>query len=306
MSKTSHPSDERNAPLHVPVLAREVIQQLDLETGMTVVDGTVGAAGHSRLIQNAINPSGTLIGLDRDPMMLQLAAKQLSRENCYLHHGSYLNLNDALEELDLPTLESVDRILLDLGLSSDQLADNARGFSFHSSGSLDLRFDTTSGTPAWKLIQQLDASELTELLTEYGEERFSRKIASELTSHRKGNPIRTAEELADAVERAIPRRFQSTSKKHPATRVFQALRIAVNHELVHLGDALAGSLVSALKPGGRLAVITFHSLEDRIVKHAFRGESWHNLTKKPITATSNETRMNPRSRTAKLRTAMKK
>lgn len=306
MSPSSRPSDERNAPLHVPVLAREVLQQLDLEPGITVVDGTIGAAGHSKLIQKEIEPSGTLIGIDRDPMMLSLASKQLSKQNCHLHHANYLELHDVLEEQGLSPTESVDRILLDLGLSSDQLSDDARGFSFHSEGPLDLRFDTKSGEPAWRLIQQCDEQELTRLLEEFAEERFSRQIAHELVSKRRAHPIRTATDLTKAIERAIPKRFRVTSKKHPATRVFQAFRIAVNHELEHLSSALTGCLESALKPGGRLVVITFHSLEDRIVKQAFRGESWHNLTKKPITATPNELRMNPRCRTAKLRAAIKK
>ncbi len=317
MSKPQRDSGRPNAALHVPVLPREVIKYLDLHPGQIVVDGTVGAGGHSQKILEHIGSEGTLIGLDRDPMMLDFARSVLTESNCILRHANYADLSHVLEELESDDdsvavdqqrrFESVDRILVDLGLSSDQLADDSRGFGFQTSGPLDLRFDTSSGQPAWQLVEQSDEDELENLFREYGEERFSRKIAQHLVERRRSRPVRTAQDLVDAVAEALPTQFQRQSKKQPATRVFQALRIAVNEELTHLATALNEVFHDALSPGGRLVVITFHSLEDRLVKNAFRNaERWHNLTKKPVTATPTEVRLNPRSRTAKLRAAVKK
>ena len=300
----------------MPVLLREVIDFLDLHSGHVVVDGTVGAGGHSQEILERIGPAGTLVGLDRDPTMLELASSALSQPNCYLHHASYADLPEVLEQINGPggtnIAESlgnrgVDRILLDLGLSSDQLADHQRGFSFSSTGPLDLRYDRSQGEPAWQLIGRLDEEKLAGILRDYGEERFSRRIARQLVSRRRTEPVRTANDLVEAVAEAIPNRFLRDARKHPATRVFQALRISVNDELAHLESALRHGLYNLLSSGGRLVVISFHSLEDRLVKHTFREqERWQILTKKPVTATPAEKRTNPRSRSAKLRAAMKK
>ena len=288
---------------HQPVLLREVLDSLDLRSGLTVVDGTVGAGGHSRPILEQIGPQGRLIGLDRDPMMLTLAAQTVAAPNCDLIQASYADLPDVLRERDMTT---VDRILLDLGLSSDQLADDARGFSFSATGPLDLRFDTRSGQPAWKVLEEISDHDLQDILERYGEERFSGRIARAIVSRQQTAPIRTAGDLAEVVAAAIPASARRTATKHPATRVFQALRIAVNTELEHLEHALNDSLHRTLKPGGRLVAVTFHSLEDRLVKTAFRDKSrWHNLTPKPITARAVERKMNPRSRTAKLRAAIR-
>ena len=303
MSEATRDSEDSVPSVHRPVLLREVIRFLDLREGQTVVDGTIGAGGHSHKILKHIGPKGTLIGLDRDPMMLRLAAKPVSASNCFLHQASYADLGEVLRERKI---QSVERILLDLGIASDQLADDARGFSFQSEGPLDLRFDTSSGQPAWQLIEQLSESELAEILQDYGEERFAGRIAKQLVARRAVGPVRTAADLADAVRQSVPKNFQRQAKKHPATRVFQALRIAVNDELNHLQTALDGTLYDALSSGGRLVVISFHSLEDRVVKAAFRGaQRWQNLTPKPVTATAVEQRMNPRCRTAKLRGAVK-
>lgn len=304
MSAVPPKSGASRSPRHQPVLLREVLEYLDLQPGLTVVDGTVGAGGHSRPILERIISRGRLIGLDRDPMMLSLAAQAVSGPNCDLQQASYTDLPDVLRELDMTT---VDRILLDLGLSSDQLADEARGFSFSASGPLDLRFDTRTGDPAWKLIEQIGEEELKEIFNRYGEERFSGRIARAIVSRRQTSPIRTAGDLAEVVSTSIPAPAQRTATKHPATRVFQALRIAVNNELEHLEQALNDTLYRTLKPGGRLVAVTFHSLEDRLVKTAFRDKSrWKNLTPKPITARAVERKMNPRSRTAKLRAAIRK
>jgi 16S rRNA (cytosine1402-N4)-methyltransferase len=285
------------------VLLREAIRFLDLQPGLTVVDGTVGAGGHGWKILEQITPLGTLIGLDRDPMMIRLAALSLVVPNCSLHQASYVSLPEILEQLDIPT---VDRVLLDLGLSSDQLADDERGFRFESAGPLDLRFDSTCGNPAWKLIEQLDEKSLADLFSKWGEERFSGRIARRLVKRRRTGPVRTAADLVNAVAEAIPQKFRKRARKHPATRVFQALRIAVNDELRHLEIFLRDTLRRCLSRGGRAVVISFHSLEDRLVKAEFRDDKrWQNLTAKPVTPTAVEQKMNPRSRSAKLRAAIK-
>lgn len=295
-------SGKGEGAVHRPVMLREVLRMLDLRPGLTVVDGTVGAGGHSRRILEQIGPEGTLVGLDRDPMMLAHAAAVLDAPNVLLRQSSYADLPQVIEELGL---EPVDRILLDLGLSSDQLADASRGFSFRSAGPLDLRFDRSTGEPAWQLLQDAPEEELARIFHEWGEEPHNRRIAAEIVAARRGRPIQTSQELAALVEAALPRKPRG--RTHPATQVFQALRIAVNEELKHLATALSDSLPRCLKPGGLLVVITFHSLEDRMVKQAFREEDqWQNLTPKPIPPSTAEERINPRSRSAKVRAALKK
>lgn len=301
-------SGDQKRPVHIPVLLREVMEQLDLSPGLVVVDGTVGAGGHSQHILKQIGTTGTLIGLDRDEMMLGFAREKLGAETlpdgqCFLRQASYAELPAVLEELQIP---SVDRVLLDLGLSSDQLSDETRGFGFETPGDLDLRFDTRQGIPAWQLLATLSEAELVEIMEVYGEERFSQRIASQLVQQRKTNPVRTAADLIEAVQAAMPAKALATARKNPATRVFQALRIAANQELEQLETMLDAVLPQALKPGGRAVIISFHSLEDRMVKQAFKDRyQWKNLTAKPITATQAEQRVNPRCRTAKLRVAVK-
>ncbi|WP_417396096.1 16S rRNA (cytosine(1402)-N(4))-methyltransferase RsmH [Gimesia chilikensis] len=301
-------SGDQKRPVHIPVLLREVMEQLDLSPGLVVVDGTVGAGGHSQHILKQIGTTGTLIGLDRDEMMLGFAREKLGAETlpdgqCFLRQASYAELPAVLEELQIP---SVDRVLLDLGLSSDQLSDETRGFGFETPGDLDLRFDTRQGIPAWQLLETLSEAELVEIMEVYGEERFSQRIASQLVQQRKTNPVRTAADLIEAVQAAMPAKALATARKNPATRVFQALRIAANQELEQLETMLDAVLPQALKPGGRAVIISFHSLEDRMVKQAFKDrDQWKNLTAKPITATQAEQRVNPRCRTAKLRVAVK-
>jgi 16S rRNA (cytosine1402-N4)-methyltransferase len=288
--------------VHVPVLLREVLHALELAPGLTVVDGTVGAAGHSREILRRIGPESTLIGLDRDPLMLQIAARHLSGPQVRLIQASYAELPHVLQELQIP---AVDRILLDLGLSSDQLADASRAFSFESDGPLDLRFDVRGGEPAADLIARLGEAELADLIHRFGEDPQSRQIARNIIAWREKQPIRTGRDLAQAVSggghRPPPR-----GARHPATRVFQALRIAVNHELEQLESILGGALYDCLKPGGIAAVISFHSLEDRLIKHAFRESTqWQLLSPKPVVSSPAEQRLNPRARSAKLRAARK-
>jgi 16S rRNA (cytosine1402-N4)-methyltransferase len=262
------------ATIHIPVLLEEVLEGLQAAPGGVFVDGTLGGGGHTRALAERVRPAGRVVA------------------------ASYVAIPEVLAELGI---EAVDGILLDLGLSSDQLADASRGFSFDAAGELDLRFDATQGEPAWRLLKRLREQDLADVIYKYGEERLSRRIARKIVERRQQEPIRTAAELAALVRSCVPR-----GKGHqidPATRTFQALRIAVNDELGSVEKALA-SLPDCLKPGGRLAVISFHSLEDRIIKQAFREDPRLTVvTRKPVLATDTETAANPRARSAKLRIA---
>jgi 16S rRNA (cytosine1402-N4)-methyltransferase len=288
--------------VHVPVLLREVLAGLELRPGLVAVDGTFGGGGHGAAILERIGPSGRLIGLDRDPAAIARQADRWAGRPVELRAASYIELPAVLRELGLTR---VDRILVDLGLSSDQLADDARGFSFHASGPLDLRFDPHSGMSAADWLMLVGEPELVRVLTEYGEEPAAKKLAAAILSERIKSPIRTAEQLAQLVERVLG--AAAAREKHPATRVFQALRIAVNEELRHVEQGVNNVFLDCLAPGGVLGVITFHSLEDRLVKEAFRRSAvWENLTAKPIGPTPAEERVNPRSRSAKLRLARRR
>jgi 16S rRNA (cytosine1402-N4)-methyltransferase len=287
-----------SASRHVPVMAEEVIALLRPEPGQVFVDGTLGGGGHTRLLAERVMPGGAVIALDRDVAAVEAAEISLRGLSVKPVHANYA---DVPEVLAGERIETVDGILLDLGLSSDQLADYERGFSYQSAGELDLRFDTTRGEPAWRLIERLRAEPLADLIYEYGEERFSRRIARRIVERRNERPIRTAAELADVVRSCVPR-----SKGHnidPATRTFQALRIAVNEELKWLEVALR-RLPECLKPGGRIAIISFHSLEDRRVKEAFRADDrLQGITKRPERPSEAEVAVNPRARSARLRVA---
>jgi 16S rRNA (cytosine1402-N4)-methyltransferase len=294
---------------HVPVLLKETLQTLAIRPGGTYLDGTCGGGGHSAGILQASAPDGKLLALDADPAALAHEQLELFGARVTFVHSSFADVSRVARQHGFDT---IDGIVLDLGLSSDQLADEARGFSFNSIG-LDMRFDPTQGQPASSLVNELQADELANLLYRYGEERASRKIARAIAAAR---PIESAQQLADVIARASGGR---RGKLHPATRTFQALRIAVNDELGALEVALP-QCVELLKPGGRLAVITFHSLEDRAVKNFFRTESrdcicppeqpictcGHRaslkiLTRKPVEPSPVEVADNPRARSAKLR-----
>jgi 16S rRNA (cytosine1402-N4)-methyltransferase len=286
---------------HVPVMAQEVLEWLRPAAGQTFVDGTLGGGGHTRLLAGAVGPTGSVIALDRDPAAVDRATEELSGLPVRAVAANYSDLPEVLAGLNV---NAVDGILLDLGLSSDQLADADRGFSFHSSGQLDLRFDRTRGEPAWKLVGRLSAEHLADLIFKYGEERFSRRIARRIVEVRKANPIQTADELARVVRGAVPR--SRDERIDPATRTFQALRIAVNEELKWLEVGLR-RLPDCLRPGGRLAVISFHSLEDRLVKDAFRDDARLTvITRRPLRPSESEVAGNPRSRSAKMRVAERK
>ncbi|MCK4490769.1 MAG: 16S rRNA (cytosine(1402)-N(4))-methyltransferase RsmH [Anaerolineales bacterium] len=301
---------------HVPVLFHEVLDTLALIPGGLYVDGTVGAGGHAQGILKAISPDGKLLGLDRDPAALEIAESRLAEfgNRVVLIHSSYSDLKLHLNNLNW---KSVDGILLDLGLSSMQLDNPERGFSFRKSGPLDMRFDTSQPFSAADLVNESSKDDLADLIFRYGEERYSRKIADAIIANR---PLEDTQELADIIESAIRNK---PSRIHPATRTFQALRIAVNQELKAL-EAFLPTALDALNPGGRLAVIAFHSLEDRIVKQFFRKESkdcicppeipqcvcehkkqLKEINRRPIRPEDKEILDNPRSRSAKLRVAEK-
>ncbi len=286
---------------HVPVLAEEVMTWLKPSGGQTLVDGTLGGGGHSRLLAETVGASGLVIGLDRDPSAVERAGAQLRGLSVQAIQANYSDLPEVLQQLNF---EKVDGVVLDLGLSSDQLADADRGFSFQSTGPLDLRFDPSRGDPAWKLVERLSAEHLGDLIYRYGEERYSRRIARRIVDSRRAKPIRTAADLAQIVRRSVPR--SRDERIDPATRTFQALRIAVNEELKWLEVALR-RMPDCLRPGGRMAVISFHSLEDRLVKQSFRDDDrLEVLTPRPIRPTEREIGANPRARSAKLRVAERK
>jgi 16S rRNA (cytosine1402-N4)-methyltransferase len=285
--------------VHTSVLPAEVMSFLAVKPGMRVVDGTLGGGGHTRLLAEAVGPDGLVIAVDRDPIATERGARELAGLPVRFAQA---NFRDIPEVLDAVGLDAVDAVLLDVGLSSDQLSDESRGFSFDSDGPLDLRFDPTEGEPAWRMVNRMKPESLADIIFEYGEERFSRRIARKIAAVREKQPIRTAREFARIVTSAIPKQHPPP-RIHPATRTFQALRIAVNEELKSLRIALE-RIPTRLVPGGRLAVISFHSLEDRLVKQAFRNtQVWECLTRSPIEASNEEVLRNPRSRSAKLRAA---
>ena len=286
--------------VHIPVLPAEVLAALDPQPGAIIVDGTLGGGGHTAAILERIGDSGMLIGIDRDPEAVAETAGRLPQDHAKFLAANYADIPEVLQNLDVA---AVDGILLDLGLSSDQLAARDRGFSFHSDGPLDLRFDRLSGEPASRLVNRLGEKHLADLLYEFGEEKLSRRIARKIVQVRHANPIESSVELAELVRRCYPR--TRNQRIDPATRTFQALRIAVNDELKWLRVALE-RLPGCLKPGGKLAIISFHSLEDRMVKQAFRDDDrLEVLTPKPIQAGEPELQANPRSRSAKLRVAQR-
>ena len=254
---------------HAPVMLDEALQQLAVKEGGLYLDCTFGRGGHSQGILSKLGGSGRLLAMDRDIEAVNSAVANalLEDKRFMLRHSRFSDLQSVLAELGL--VGQVDGILMDLGVSSPQLDDSGRGFSFMQDGPLDMRMDTTSGLTAAQWLAEVDEKTLAQVLFEYGEERFAKRIARKLVEHRQIAPIATTKELAGLVDLAIPRR---DPHKHPATRSFQAIRIAVNAELDELKAALQQALV-ALKQGGRLVVISFHSLEDRIVKQYIRDES---------------------------------
>ena len=289
--------------LHEPVMTREVLAFLQPEKGGVFVDCTVGMGGHALALLEA--GATRVIGLDRDPAALRIAAETLSRyrDRVELVHSDYRAIAQVLEARGI---ERVDGTLTDMGMSSYQLEAAGRGFSFQRDDPLDMRMDTTSGLTAADVLRGADESDIADAIYRFGEERFSRRIARAIVQARELVPIETTAQLATIVRRAIPR--QGFSRIDPATRTFQAIRIWVNRELEEI-DTFLRSVAQRLKTGARLVAITFHSLEDRIVKHTLRalaprdGGPLRILTKKPVTAQPDELERNPRARSAKLRAA---
>jgi 16S rRNA (cytosine1402-N4)-methyltransferase len=282
----------------VPVLPAESLRLLAPRPGDVWVDCTTGAGGHASLIAAAVLPGGRVIGLDQDPAMLAATGPRLVGLPVTLLPANFDQLPEVLTGLNLTT---VDGVFADLGFCSDQMDDPARGFSFKLDGPLDMRLNNTAGQSAADVVNALSEGALADLIFEFGEERFSRRVARRIVERRAAKPFETTAELASAVRSAVPR----SGGIDPATRTFQALRIAVNDELGAL-DRLLACLPKVVKPGGRAGIISFHSLEDRRVKQAFKVEAvWQPATKKPVIAGESEAAANPRSRSAKLRVAVR-
>jgi 16S rRNA (cytosine1402-N4)-methyltransferase len=283
---------------HVPVLPREAVALLDPKPAEVWVDATTGAGGHARLIAERVLPGGRVIGLDQDPSMLDVARASLAGLPVTLVHANFDQLTPVLRSVGA---KEIDGLIADLGFASDQMDATSRGLSFQLDGPLDMRLDSTSGETAADLVARLSEYDLAKVLYEYGEERHSRRVARKIVETRKQTPIRTTGQLAALVRSCVPR--ERGRSFDPATRVFQALRIAVNDELGSL-ERLLAQLPRIVKPGGRVGIISFHSLEDRRVKQAFQDRTvWEPVTKKPVQAGEDELRDNPRSRSAKLRVA---
>ena len=284
---------------HTPVLLDEVMTHLNPVSGGIYADVTLGGAGHARAVLERSAPDGRLIGTDRDPSALEAAEAALSEfgDRVTVRKARIRELREVLDALDI---DRVDGVLADLGVSSVQLDRAERGFSLANEGPIDMRMDPTEGETALELIGRFDADELADVIYEYGEERRSRRVARALKAAYEEGTLNTTSDLRRAVHRATgPKR----GRIDPSTRTFQALRIAVNEELQDLSDFLR-AVPHVLKEGGVVAVISFHSLEDRIVKHTFRDdETLEPMTKKPIVAGEEERARNPRSRSAKLRAA---
>jgi len=310
-------NSKRTKSPHQPVLYHESLKYLQPQSGKKYVDGTLGAGGHARGILARSSPKGVLLGLDIDTDAIDIARKNLADfgDRCIIHKNSYANIKNSLE---IVGWGKVDGIILDLGISSMQIDRAEKGFSFQKDAPLDMRFDRQSGLTAGDLVNSLSEEEIASIIWEYGDESRSRQIARSIVMHR---PINTTLQLADVIVKAYK---GNRGKRHPATKTFQALRIAVNDEMKVLEKGLIYTLDS-LNSGGILAIITFHSLEDRKVKQFFQKESKDclcppeqiicdcdhtatikRITKKPVTPSTEEILKNPRARSAKLRVVMKK
>jgi 16S rRNA (cytosine1402-N4)-methyltransferase len=287
-------------PSHVPVLPAEAMDLLAPATGEIWVDATTGLGGHTRLLAERVFPNGRVIALDQDPAMLERAWQSMPAGLPIVWMHANFDQLDAVVKAKTGG-QAIDGVLADLGVCSAQLDDAARGLSFQVDGPLDMRLDPRIGESAADLVNRSNERDLADLIYRYGEERHSRRIARRIVEQRKAEPFRTTQQLAELVRRCVPR--DPKSRIDQATRTFQALRIAVNDELGAL-ERLLAQLPRVLKPNGRVAIVSFHSLEDRLVKRAFQDRTlWQPLTKKPVMAGDDEIRNNPRARSAKLRAA---
>ncbi len=300
-SKAQSPLPDSPPTIHTPVLLEETIRFLDPVAGGIYIDGTLGLGGHAEKILQTCEPSGRVIGFEWDASALELARKRLAPfgERFYALNRNYSEIMAGLTETGI---DKVDGLFLDLGVSSLQFDSGERGFSYQADGPLDMRMDKRGDVTAEEIINNCSKEELADIFYYYGEERQARRIAAHIVTERNRTRITTTSQLARIVAGAVPRKFQPR-KIHVATKVFQALRIAVNKELDNLAEIL-DSLATILKPGGRVCIISFHSLEDRLVKRKFKDNpELHVLTKKPVIPGAEEIRMNPRARSAKLRAA---
>jgi len=302
---------------HQPVLLKEVIKLLNPRPGQVFIDCTLGEGGHAEAILKKLKGKGKLLGIDWDENNLKFSQQRLGRykDNLILVNDNFIHLREISAQNGI---KKADGILIDLGFSSAQLTQRSLGISFQEEQPLDMRLDTslrdlskeleiTKGTAAW-IVNYKSREELAKIFRDYGQERFAWRIAKAIDQERSKNKIKTTVQLVQVIQKAIPTRFRSSARIHPATRVFQALRIAVNFELDNLEKVLPQA-IDLLAKGGRLAVISFHSLEDKIVKHFFKNQSQQGiieiLTKKPLRPTLEEIRINPRARSAKLRVVEK-
>lgn len=306
---------------HIPVMVNEVIQHLNVRPGKIYVDCTMGGAGHSGAIIDRMMPGGFLVGIDQDKDAINNAKKVLSAyaSEIALFHDNFVNIKSVLAQLNI---HKVDGILADLGISLHQLAQSGRGFTFQKDEPLDMRMDSNSVLTAGDIVNTADEKELAGIFFRYGEERWSRRIASNIVKERKVKAIKSSFELVRIVSDSIPKKFISKPQRiHPATRVFMALRIAVNQELERL-ESFLDATADILNPGGRLCILSFHSLEDRIVKHWIKAlakgctcppifpqcicrseKKLRFLTKKPVRPTEQEVELNPMARSTRLRAA---
>ena len=298
---------------HIPVLLNETIEGLNIKPDGIYVDGTIGGAGHSKKIIEKLSENGFLIGIDKDEEALNAAKENLKGyKNLKLIHGNHDNIKEILEKIEI---DKVDGILLDLGVSSYQLDEKSRGFSYIGNDKLDMRMDKSQKLSAYEVVNRYKEEKLADLIYKYGEERYSRRIAKNICIARKNKPIETTKELADIIEKSVP----FSKDGHPAKRTFQAIRIEVNNEIEPLYNTVL-DCINLLKNGGRLCIITFHSLEDRAVKEAYKDAEGKCtcpkdlpycvcgaktlgkiINKKPIEASKEELEINSRAKSAKLR-----
>ena len=289
--------------MHKSVLLHETLKYLNINEKSVVLDCTLGCAGHALEILKIVSRKGMLIGIDADRETLEQAKKRLEvfNDSFRLFHNNFIDFDKALNDSGI---KQVDAMLFDLGISSFQLDDGQRGFSFKSKGPLDMRMDRTKGLPLWKLLETMEESRIGAIIKDFGEERHWRRIARAIVEARRIAPVQNSEMLAQTVSGALG--YKRSSRINPATKVFQAFRIFINNELNSIRDALFKA-PKFLKKGGRIVVVSFHSLEDRIVKHSFKSFSesgiLKTLTKRPVCPGEQEISENPRSRSAKLRCA---
>lgn len=302
MNNDQHNLSHPESSPHLSVMLSEVLQYMAPDDGDVFVDGTLGMGGHSKEILKRIGPKGLLIGMDRDINSLEKAKKNLAEQahQCRFVHSDFRELDQVLRDLNI---SAVNGILLDLGISSFQLDNPDRGFSLRNSGPLDMRMDQNGAISAYDIVNSLSEQEIAVILKDYGEERWAGRIARQIVSERSRKPIQYTDDLTRIILKAVPGKGKP-SRIHPATRTFQALRIAVNRELETL-EAVIDKAITLLQPKGRMGIISFHSLEDRIVKNKFKLFEKANLArclvKKPLRPTEHEVEANPRSRSARFR-----